>query len=207
LWRSLRKQTSPAQPNGCTIPGLFDALASFHRTHPGVDITLIEDSSDPLEEQVRSGKVDVALIGTVGGPPAGLETFAISKEQLVAAVPLDHPLASRKRTTLSSIRAYPIVCMPEGTAPRTMFDRTCAERNVQPDIVLQASAPDAVADLAVRGLGVAILTESMADRHGRLKALAIDDIRTPAGLALIWTVAQSPALRAFLVHGYEAFTA
>jgi DNA-binding transcriptional LysR family regulator len=193
--------------NGCTIPGLFDALASFHRTHPGVDITLIEDSSDPLDKQVRSGAVDVALIGTAGGPPAGVESFPISSERLVAAVPLDHPLTNRKRTTLSSISAYPVVCMPEGTAPRTMFDRTCAERNVQPDIVLQASAPDAVADLAVRGLGVAIVTESMAARHGRLKALAIDDIRTPAGLALIWTAPQSPALRAFLVHGYEAFTA
>ena len=193
--------------NGCTIPGLFDALASFHRTHPGVDISLIEDSSDPLTERVRSGAIDLALIGTAGGPPAGLATFPISSERLVAAVPLDHPLAKRKRTTLSAISAYPVVCMPQGTAPRTMFDRTCAERNVQPDIVLQASAPDAVADLAVRGLGVAILTESMAAHHSRLKALAIDDIRTPAGLALIWTAAQSPALRAFLLHGYEAFTA
>lgn len=191
--------------NGCTIPGLFEALASFHRTHPGVDIKLIEDSSDPLTQQVRTGVADLALIGTTGATPPGLEAFPISNERLVAAVPLDHPLIRRKGTTLAALAPYPIVCMPEGTAPRTMFDRSCAEHNLHMDIVLQASAPDAVADLAVRGLGVAILTESMVANHGRLTALTINDIRTPAGLALVWRATQSPPLRAFLLHGYVAF--
>jgi DNA-binding transcriptional LysR family regulator len=191
--------------NGCTIPGLFEALASFHRTHPGVDITLVEDSSDPLTERVRTGVADLALIGTAGAPPLGLRAFPISAERLVAAVPLDHYLAKRRRTTLAALAPYPIVCMPEGTAPRTMFDRARAEHGVSMDIVLQASAPDAVADLALRGLGVAILTESMVANHGRLKALTIADIRTPAGLALVWSTPQSPALRAFLLHGYVAF--
>jgi len=86
--------------------------------------------------------------------------------------------------------------MPEGTAPRTMFDQACASEDVQLDIVLQASAPDAVADLAKRGLGVAILTESMAVHHtARLRALRIDDIPTPVGLALVWTTAQCPRSR------------
>jgi DNA-binding transcriptional LysR family regulator len=191
--------------NGCTIPGLFEALASFHRTHPGVDIKLIEDSSDPLTEWVRMGVADLALIGTAGTPPPTLDAFPISTERLVAAVPLGHPLASRKGTTLAAIAPFPIVCMPEGTAPRTMFDRSCAEHGLKMDIVLQASAPDAVADLALRGLGVAILTESMVANHGRLKALAIGEIRTPAGLALVWSATQSPALRAFLLHSYVAF--
>jgi len=192
--------------NGCTILGLFEALASFHHTHPGVVIKLLEDSSDPLTERVRTGVADLALIGTAGAPPPALDAFPISNERLVAAVPLDHPLARRKGTTLAAIASYPIVCMPEGTAPRTMFDRSCAEHNLQMDIVLQASAPDAVADLALRGLGVAILTESMVASHGRLKALPIGDIRTPAGLALVWSATQSPALRAFLLHSYVAFT-
>jgi DNA-binding transcriptional LysR family regulator len=88
-----------------------------------------------------------------------------------------------------------------------MFDQACAATGIQPDIVLQASAPDAVADLAKRGLGLAILTESMAANHkARLRALGIDDIETPVGLALVWTTTESPALRQFLVRFHEAFT-
>jgi DNA-binding transcriptional LysR family regulator len=88
-----------------------------------------------------------------------------------------------------------------------VFDQACAARGIQPDIALQASAPGAVADLASRGLGIAILSESMAARHAtRLETLVIDDIQTPAVLALIWTAADSPALRELLHHSRQAFT-
>jgi DNA-binding transcriptional LysR family regulator len=191
---------------GCTIAGLFDALAGFHLVHPGVEVTLIEDSSGPLTERVRTGTADLALIGTAGAPPSGLDVWPIASERLVAAVPLEHRLARRNTAMLAELAVCPIVCMPEGTAPRTMFDVACEVRGIRPDVVLQASAPDAVADLASRRLGVAILTESMAARHAeRLKGLVIEDVEDPVGLALIWTKTKNPALQAFLVHAYEAF--
>jgi DNA-binding transcriptional LysR family regulator len=77
----------------------------------------------------------------------------------------------------------------------------------QPDIALQASTPGAVADLAIRGLGVAILSESMIANHNdQLRALAVDDIQTPAVLALIWTRTPNPALRELIQHSRQAFT-
>jgi DNA-binding transcriptional LysR family regulator len=39
---------------GCTVTPLFDALAAFHRAHPGVEISLLEDNSDQLIEKVRA---------------------------------------------------------------------------------------------------------------------------------------------------------
>jgi DNA-binding transcriptional LysR family regulator len=192
--------------SGCTLSGLFDALAAFHHAHPGVEISLVEDNSERLTERVRSGTADAAVIGTVGMIPPGLEALSISSERLVVAVPLDHPLAKRKRISLAQISAYPIVCMPHGTAPRTMFDQACAAKGVSMDIVLQAGAPTAVADLATRGFGVAILTESMAAMHAsRLKALFINDLPTSAGLAMIWRGTTTPALREFLLCSAEAF--
>ena len=191
----------------CTVTPLFDALAAFHLAHPGVEITLIEDNSDRLIERVRTGAADLALIGASGAPPQGLAALPIVSERLVAALPPGHPLAGRPQATLADLSAYPIVCMPKGTGVRTVFDQACAAKGIRPDIALQASAPGAVADLAIRGLGIAILSESMAaSHHGRLKALAIDDIETPAVLALIWTTAQSPALRNLLLHSRQAFT-
>ena len=150
---------------------------------------------------MRTGAADLALIGASGTPPPGLDALPIVSERLVAAIPPGHPLARRSRATLADISAYPIVCMPEGTGIRAVFDQACAAKGIQPDIALQASAPGTVADLAIRGLGIAILSESMAASHGgRLKALVIDDIQTPAVLALIWTATSSPALRGLLHH-------
>jgi len=190
----------------CTVTPLFDALAAFHGSHPGVELTLLEDSSDRLIESVRTGATDLALVGSAGGTPPGLDALPIISEPLVAAVPLGHPLARRGRATLAEISEHPIVCLPEGTGIRAVFDQACAAHGIRPDIALQASAPGAVADLAIRGLGTAILSRSMTDRHdGRLVAVAIDDIETPAVLALIWARTPSPALRELLVHSRDAF--
>ena len=191
---------------GCRVTGLFDALAAFHGEHPGIEIVLTEDSSDRLIERVRSGANDLALIGAAGSGPAGLDALPIVSERLVAGVPPAHPLAGRSRIALSEVSAYPIVCLPEGTGVRAVFDQACAAQQRRPEIALQASAPDAVADLAIRGLGVAILSESMLVAHaGRLEPLVLDDIDTPAGLMLVWTNPQSPVLREFVDHSRRAF--
>ena len=191
----------------CTVTPLFNALAAFHRAHPGVEITLIEDSSDLLTERVRTGEADLALIGASGAPPPGLGALPIISERLVAALPPGPPLAGRPRVALAEITAYPIVCMPAGTGIRTVLDQACAAQGIRPDIALQASAPGAVADLAIRGLGIAILSESMAASYDtQLKTLVIDDIQTPAVLALIWTATDSAALRELLRHCRQAFT-
>ncbi|MGA5118303.1 LysR substrate-binding domain-containing protein [Streptomyces pseudogriseolus] len=77
---------------------------------------------------------------------------------------------------------------------------------MRPSIALEASAADAIADLAARGLGVAVLSESMADTYReRLTAHVITDADIPALLALVWRPAHNPALRALLTHCRRAF--
>jgi DNA-binding transcriptional LysR family regulator len=190
----------------CTVAPLFDALAAFHLAHPGVEIALVEGNSGWLVEQVRTGAADVALIGAAGVPPEGLDALTIVREGLVAAVPPGHPLAGREAATLAEVTRYPIVSLPPGTGVRAVFDQDCAAQGRRPDIAFQASAPGAVADLASRGLGVAILTETMAAAFsGQLTAVVIKDSLTPALLALVWTRAGSPAVRELLVHSRQAF--
>ncbi|MDQ1018478.1 LysR family transcriptional regulator [Streptomyces afghaniensis] len=192
---------------GCTVTPLFDALAAFHRAHPGVEISLLEDNSDRLVEGVRAGTIDLALIGSAAPTPDGLDALTIISERLVTAVPAGHPLAKQRRVTLRDLAAHPIVCMPPGTGLRTVFDRACAAQGLQPAIALQAGSADAIADLAARGLGVAVLSESMAAHHrDRLTARTIDDVEASALLALVWKTPHSPALRELLHHSRQAFT-
>src|SRR5664280_2657528 len=72
----------------CTVTPLFDALAAFHVAHPGVEVTLVEDTSDQLIARVRTGTADLALVGSAGDAPSGLGVLPIISEPLVAAVPL-----------------------------------------------------------------------------------------------------------------------
>ncbi|MET8028596.1 LysR family transcriptional regulator [Streptomyces avermitilis] len=203
----IRGQLTVGMVIGCTLTPLFDALSVFHRAHPGVAISLLEENSDRLVEGVRAGTVDLALVGTATATPDGLEALTIISERLVAAVPTGHPLAKQRRVTLRELVTYPIVCMPPGTGLRSVFDRACAAQSLQPAVALQASAADAIADLAARGLGVAILSDSMAASYrDQIVARTIDDVEAPALLSLIWRSTHSPAVRELLVHSRQAFT-
>jgi DNA-binding transcriptional LysR family regulator len=192
----------------CSVTALFDALARFHGEHPGVTITLAEDDSASLTERVRSGAADLALIGAAGRPPQDLDALPVVSEGLVAAMPPGHFLRSGgQRIGLADLAGWPVVCMPAGTGIRAVLDQACAARGLRLDIALEASAPGTVADLARRGLGVAVLSQSMAAvLSAGLVVLPLDDIALPAVLALIWRPGPGPALAELLRHCRESFT-
>jgi DNA-binding transcriptional LysR family regulator len=204
----LRGRLVVGMVTACTVAPLFDALSTFHVAHPGIEIALYEDNSDRLVDNLRSGTTDLALIGAAGATPTGLEALTIVSERLVAAVPPGHPLTRLRKAGLPDISAYSIVSLPGGTGIRAVFDQGCAARGIRANIALEASAPGAVADLAIRGLGVAILSQSMVGGHdGRLHGVVIDDITMPALLALAWRTRPTPALLELVHHCRRGFTA
>jgi DNA-binding transcriptional LysR family regulator len=205
----LRGRLVVGMVTACTVTPLFDALAAFHTDHPGVTLALAEDTSDRLVESVRSGGTDLALVGTAGDPPDGLEILPVVREGLVAVVPADHPLARRRRRVhlADLVEHHPVVCLPPGTGIRTVFDRACAAAGLTATVALQASAPAAVVDLAARGLGVAVLSESMADDGAPgLRARPIAGIDIQAVLSLVWRPSPGPALRQLVAHCHRTFT-
>jgi DNA-binding transcriptional LysR family regulator len=203
----LRGRLVVGMVTACEVTPLFDALATFHRAHPGVELSLLEDNSDRLVDRIRTGAADLALVGWAGDPPDDLGSLPIIREGLVAAVPAGHPLLDADRVTVHELAEHPLVCLPEGTGVRTVLDRACAAADVKPDIALQAAAPGAVMDLARRGLGAAVLSESMLTKADGLHPVVIHDVPDPAVLALVWTGRRhaDPAVRALLEHAGRAF--
>lgn len=192
---------------GCEIKPWFGALAAFHDEHPGIELELRENNSDVLIADVRAGTSDVALVGIAGEPPDGLSAEVIISEGLAAIVPRGHPLDGRSDVPLATLCSYPIVSLPCGTGIRDAFDQACAAAGLRPVIALEASAPAAVADLGARGLGVAVLSRSMAAGFPELVARPIADVDVPALLAVVWRPKPSPAATAFLRHCRDAFAA
>lgn len=191
----LRGSLRVGMVTACTVPQLFDALARFHSAHPGVELALQEGNSDRLVADMRAGELDIALVGIAARAPDGLESMVVIDERIVAAVPPQHPLAAQGEATLAQVCEHPIIALPPGTGIRAVFDRDCAGVGLAPTIALQATAPDAVADLAARGLGVAILSASMTTSYDdTLVAVELTDSHTAALLALVWRPRTNAAL-------------
>ena len=179
------------------IPGL---LADFHADHPNVEITLGADSSDALIENIRTGQLDVAIVSV--GPdevPEGLAVEVVTDEAIHAAVCPTDPLARRTKVRLADLRDRALIALPVGAGIRHQFDRACAAAGVSPRIAFEAGTPLALADLAERGLGVAIVPASVPRGRAGLHALPIvPEIR--GRLVLAWRSAGpiSPAARVLI---------
>jgi DNA-binding transcriptional LysR family regulator len=197
----VRGQVAVGMVSGCALPSLAELLADFHRRYPGVTIALAEDDSDSLVEQLRDGTLDLALTGAAGPATDGLETVVVLEDELVAAVSPDDALAAERSVALEQLRDQPLISLPRGTGVRTALDAACADAGFTPRIVLEASALPMVAQLAQRGLGVAILPASAAPGGG-LRALPIGKPQLRSRLELAWNpaAAHSPAARALIEH-------
>ncbi|PEG35130.1 LysR family transcriptional regulator [Mycolicibacterium agri] len=175
-------------------------LADFHADHPGVEITLGMDSSDNLIENVRTGRLDVAIAAV--GPdevPDGVAVETTTDEAITAAVARTDPLATRKTIQVTDLRDRAVIALPVGAGIRRQFDRACAQAGVTPRIAFEASSPLELADMAERGLGVAIVPESVPRGRDDLHALAfVPELR--GRLVLAWRSAGpvSPAARVLI---------
>lgn len=190
----VRGQVKVGMVSGCSLPVLTDVLAAFHDKHPGISITLSEDTSSQLITDLREGRCDLALIGTGGDPVPGLETTTITDEPLVAAVSPEHPLATSAILPLRALDGQPLICLPPGTGVRAALDAGCAAVGFTPTIAFEASALPMVARLAERGLGIAIIPASTAGPA--LRSLSITDPQLSSRLEFAWSPpVLSPAAR------------
>ncbi|MGZ6390173.1 MAG: LysR family transcriptional regulator [Ktedonobacterales bacterium] len=198
----LRGRVAVGMLTACSIVSLFDLLESFSQRYPAVEITLSEANSDHLIAALQDGHLDMALVGLAGTPPPGIETEVLADEALVAAVSPSDPLAASATITLQALQEQPLISLPQGTGLRAALDDACAATGLHPRIALEASSPGVLAQLAARGLGVAILPESTAHAHPNLHTLAITHPSPRSRVEFAWRAEGpiSPAARALIHH-------
>lgn len=178
------------------LPGL---LGEFHRSHPGVELRLVEAATDALLEGLRGHDLDLAWVGRDGDPPADLEVDVVLDVPLVAALPPGSPLG--ETVTIAELTAHPVVALPVGAGVRAALDRAAADAGVVLRPALEAGSPPVLVDLARQGLGVAVVpTPAVAGRGDLRVAPLIPEVRAQIDLARRRDASLSPAARALLAR-------
>jgi DNA-binding transcriptional LysR family regulator len=166
------------------LPGL---LAGFHDEHPGVDVTLTVANSEELVDALRAGRLDLALIGLGATTPARIDTHILTSEPLVAVVSLRDPLAASTTITLHALAERTLISLPRGTGLRSALEQACAAAGFAPHVTFEAGDPRVLAELAARGLGVAVVPQSVAAaRREQLHTLVITEPALQGRIALAW---------------------
>jgi DNA-binding transcriptional LysR family regulator len=140
------------------------AIAGFHREHPGVEVTLSEESTSRMQQLVVDGQLDLAIVALDVSIPDSLSSLPLLTEPVVLAVPNSHPLARQKSVEFQTLRNEPFVFFRAGTGLRTTTERVAHAAGFNPRIAFETSNLDRLLALVREGLGVSLIPQSTARR-------------------------------------------
>src|SRR5215216_7785716 len=136
------------------------ALAAFSRRHPGITLTFREAGSRTLLTLLEDGELDLAVV-IQPIRHSVLETLPLLEEELLLAVPRQHPLAvGERRVPVAQLRQEPFVLLREGAYDlRDQTLAACRRAGFEPEVALDGGEMDSVLRFVAAGMGVAILPE------------------------------------------------
>ncbi|MGH2840464.1 MAG: LysR family transcriptional regulator [Solirubrobacteraceae bacterium] len=177
-------------------------LASFHERHPGVELTVREQSSEELAAMLRDDEVDLAFLSvTERIQSRGLTLQRLVSEELVAVLPPAHRLARRESVRFAELAHEPFVSFREGARLRELLVSAAAEQAFEPRVAFESNESRSIRSLVSRGLGVAILPRSDAEGPGApvaVAALVEPALTRDVALASRARRRHSPAAEAFM---------
>src|SRR5215469_18656293 len=98
------------------------ALALFHQRHPGVELTVREQSSEELAEMLRDDVLDLAFLSVTERIEShGLGLHQLVSEELVVVLPEDHPLAGRAKIRMAALEHEHFISYREGARLRELL--------------------------------------------------------------------------------------
>jgi len=183
---------------GVDLPAL---LVSFDELHPHVEIVMREGTAREMIERLWSYELDAAIaMFEADEVPEGLAHELLGSERLVLAMATSDPLTRRKRVRLAELDGRPFVTFRPGSAVRAAADRAFAAAGVSPRIAFETNDLSMMRAVVSRGLGVAIVPETVATSSG---AELVWKPLSPAlqrSVALLWQERrrQPPAAAAFI---------
>jgi LysR family transcriptional activator of glutamate synthase operon len=186
-------------------------LAIFHERHPGVELTVREHSSEEMAEMLRVDELDLAFLSvTERIESRGLGLHQLLSEELVVLLPTDHRLAGRRRLKMTELAGERFISFREGARLRELLVAAGREAGFEPLVKLESNESQRVRRLVARGLGVAILPRSDAERPGA--DVAVADLVEPAlrrDITLAWRAERrhAPAAAEFLELARSTFAA
>lgn len=149
------------------LPALVSALTG---RYPAVDLRVREDLTERLLDALVAGEIDLALTST---PVVreGLEARVVLRDSFVLAVPRGHGLAGRRKVSLEELVGLPSILLDELHCCGRQVAELCRAMRTNSRVVCLASQLDSVLQMVGLGLGLAIVPQLAARRHGERGAL------------------------------------
>lgn len=145
-------------------------LPEFHKSHPHIDLRILEGNSSELENFLHSGELDLII----SFAPFSLEKIAskmLIEERLLLVVPRrileevcgpqwqDMRSALSQNLDLNLFKGQPFILLKKGNRARALVDTHMEKIGFKPKIILEIENTETAFALAQRGMGITVYPE------------------------------------------------
>jgi LysR family hydrogen peroxide-inducible transcriptional activator len=140
-------------------------LKPLRQAYPGLALELWEDQTRALIDGLRNHRLDAVLLATAAEAPEITE-LVLFREPLLAALPLDHPLAAQESVTEEAL-AGELLVLADGHCLAGQTLAACGAKSHAPKSRLQSSMQAAtletLVNLVAAGYGATLIPALAAD--------------------------------------------
>jgi DNA-binding transcriptional LysR family regulator len=184
---------------------LTEAVASFHRRHPDVRLSVADAEPEDSLPRLRGGDLDLVLSFDYPSVPQpeerDLDRTLVLTESMYVALPAAHPLASREVVPLVELAEYEWLCGSRPSSCGEVVIAACRNAGFEPQIGFESDDYHVMQGFIAAGLGVTLLPDLALPT---LRAdLVVRPTDPPAPVRNVWAVtrnegSRSPAAEAML---------
>ena len=178
--------------NARIMPAL---LSRFAAAHPEVRVRVLEGSDPEVLDWLRTGAVDV---GVVAEEHDDLLTSPLASDELLAVLPIDHPLADGGSVPIAELAREPFIMPAGGCAP--IIAGLAQSAGVRLRRHYEVRDTVSITSMVRERLGVTIMPElSIPDDRSGLRVLPLDPpAERRLGLAVLHDAEPLPAALALI---------
>ncbi|GMU73477.1 MAG: hydrogen peroxide-inducible genes activator [Betaproteobacteria bacterium PRO3] len=135
---------------------LPDLVPALHELAPGMPLELEENLTEVLETELKSGRLDAAIIALPFAPP-GVQSEFLYEEPFQVVVPSNHKWAKRKSVHPDELAGEHAILLNVGHCFRDQVLDACPELNRQDVPTARTNSLETVRNMVASGLGVSVL--------------------------------------------------
>ena len=135
---------------------LPDLIPVLHLRAPEMPLELEENLTEVLEVELKSGRLDAAIIALPFAPP-GVATVFVYEEPFQVVVPSEHKWAKRKSVHPDELVGEHAILLNVGHCFRDQVLDACPELNRQDVPTARTNSLETVRNMVASGLGVSVL--------------------------------------------------
>lgn len=136
------------------LPGLMKV---FKEKYPDVRFELFQGEYTNIGQWIKEGRVDFGFV--VPNAVSGLQVLPLYTDEMVAVLPKNHPLSSKKTVALADLADCPNILLDEGelSVPLNAYEKNHLEPNIQYRVYDDYS----IITMVEQELGVSILYKAV----------------------------------------------